>query len=497
MVFVEYIKKTIRWLWPSLIIIISSCVRKSVLESLTSEQILDGLLLYVAYLLFIIPIGNLLLRIKWLDDESKIALMILFLTLIFFEYTALFSTWWRFVGYWVKQYFYDKQNTGFILSIAIFVSGLICVQRIMDNRRKNRMILLFSTLVLSIVPFIDYLLVPNYKFDSDLFNIQQSNNSKIKAEIPKRILWIILDEHPSSLVLNEAWGYKDTVFRSGLESLGFTIYDSCVSNYNSTLFSIAATTYGEMLPIVGPQLIHAQQDSLLAERIKASPVMNYFRTRGYETHNLSFFDAGFKKYFANQGEIINSSVVGMLISKYDNQYARSQVFYNRKIIDSLCTLLNYIPDDEKRLFVYAHLLMPHGPYIPLQINDIQIKRQLFALADDHAFLTHVRYTDSTILNLLHKGLDNLSPEKKANTLLILQADHGPRYLEKGGKDLRWKSAFGILNAVHWPNNAKGRFYNGMSSVNTFRILFRDLWGYDISSLRDSSANVSPILKTED
>jgi hypothetical protein len=98
---------------------------------------------------------------------------------------------------------------------------------------------------------------------------------------------------------------------------------------------------------------------------------------------------------------------------------------------------------------------------------------------------------------LHKGLDNLSPENRSSTLVILQADHGPRYLEKGEKDLRWRSSFGILNAVHWPDNVKRQFYNGMSSVNTFRILFRDLWGYDINTLADSSVNVSPILKTED
>jgi hypothetical protein len=490
-------KKTLRWLWPSLVIIIFSCVRKSVFESLTFEQIQDGLLLYVGYLLCIVPIGSFLLRSKWFDDESKLALIILFITYFFFEYTALFSTWWRFAEYWVKRYFYDKQNAAFILSIAIFIFGFICMQRKMDDRQKNRMILIFTTIVLSIVPFIDILLLPNYKFDSDLFKIQQSDTAAIKAEPPKRIFWIILDEHPSSLILNEAWGYRDTTFRSELESLGFTVYDSCVSNYNSTLFSIAATTYGAMLPIKRPQLIHAQQDSLLAERIMESPVMNFFRQGGYEIYNLSFFDASFNKYFAHQGEIVKSSIVGMLLLKYDDQYAMSQVFYNRDIIDSLHTLLNFIPNNDQRIFVYAHLLMPHGPYLPLQTNAIQIKRNLFAHADDHAFLVHVSYTDSTILDLLHKALDNLSPENRSSTLVILQADHGPRYLEKGGKDLRWRSSFGILNAVRWSNNVKGKFYNGMSSVNTFRILFRDLWGYDISTIRDSSANVSPILKTED
>jgi hypothetical protein len=317
-----------------------------------------------------------------------------------------------------------------------------------------------------------------------------------QAAIPQRIFWIILDEHPSSLMLNEAWGYKDTTFRKGLESLGFIVYDSCVSNYNSTPFSIAATTYGAMLPLRGPQYINVHQWDLLRKRLIESPVITFFNAQGYDTRNLSIMDSGFKKYFTHYGEIINSSGLGMLLSKFDNQYFMPQVLYNRNIIDSLFTLLNYIPTNNHKIFVHAHILMPHGPYLPLETNFIQRKRHLFALVNDQAFLTYVSYTDSIILNLLDKGLNNLSPEQRSNTLVILQADHGPRYLQNGGKDLRWRSSFGILNAVLWPRNSKARFYNGMSSVNTFRILFRDLWGINLGTLKDSSANVCSFLKTE-
>jgi hypothetical protein len=374
--------------------------------------------------------------------------------------------------------------------------GLNWVLRKLNDKRKNRTFLLFTILVLAIVPFIEFLLTPSYKFHSDLFNIQQSNIAVDQAAIPQRIFWIILDEHPSSLVLNEAWGYKDTTFRRGLESLGFKVYDSCVSNYNSTLFSISATTYGTMLPINRPQFINNRQQDVLGIKIIGSPVITFFKAQGYETSILSFFNSVYKIYFVHYGKIVNSSIVGMLLSKYDDQYFMPQVLYNMEIIDSLRTLLNYSPNNNHRIFVYAHVLMPHGPYMPLETISIQRKRHLFAQVDDQAFLRHVRYTDSTILNVLHRGLDNLPPEQKSNTLVILQADHGPRYMQNGGKDLRLKTSFGILNAVLWPKNAKAKFYNGMSSINTFRILIRDIWGIDLSLLRDSSVSVYPIYKTE-
>jgi membrane-anchored protein YejM (alkaline phosphatase superfamily) len=140
--------------------------------------------------------------------------------------------------------------------------------------------------------------------------------------------------------------------------------------------------------------------------------------------------------------------------------------------------------------------MPHGPYLTLEKKTTQTKDQYFELYNEQAYLSHVRYTDSVILDLFHAGLDSLSPDQRTNTMVILQSDHGPRYLQKGEKDLRWRSSFGILNAVLWPKYSNGKFYNGMSSVNTFRILLRDYWGIDLGTVKDSSENVSPLIESK-
>jgi hypothetical protein len=499
MIVTDFLKKTMRWLWPSLFVMVLSCIGKSIFESLTFKQMQEGLLLYAGYLLCIIPTGIYLSKSKLFDDGSKTALIYVFITYIFFEYSAIVSTWEQFAGHWVDRYFYNKQNTVFILILILCGLGLIWILRRLNDKQKNRALLLFTTLVLAIVPFIEYLLTPNYKFDSDLFNIQESNISAVQATIPQRIFWIILDEHPSALMLNEVWGYKDTTFRSGLESLGFTVYDSCVSNYDFTPFSIAATAYGAMLPINGQRYLSVQQLLLLRERICQSPVMTFFKTRGYEICNLSLYDNSFCDLFKLQevpDGIVVPSALGMILSKFNNQQAMPQMFYNKNIIDSLHTLLKLFPNDGKRIFVYAHILMPHEPYLPLYINSIQRKNPLLDPANDQAFLIHVGYTDSTILNLLHMGLDSLSSEQRSNTMVILQADHGYRFLRRRGKGIQMKSSFGILNSVLWPKNSKAKFYDGMSSVNTFRILFRDVWGIHLNTLRDSSVNVYPIYKTE-
>jgi hypothetical protein len=473
-----FLKNVKNWLWPSILIMLSSFIRKGILESLTFKQIPEGLLLYIAYLICIIPVGFYLSKSRWFNSESKLALVILFITYFFFEYSSIFSTWSRFSAYLVKKYFFNKQNVIFILAVALCGAGLTYLLRKMNDEVRNKRIVLVTTFIFFVVPFMDYLFTPSYNFNSDLVNIRQPDSAYVSVKIPRRIFWIILDEHPSSSVLNEVWNYRDTTFRSGLESLGFTIYDSCNSNYNHTAFSITATTYGAMLPISGPQTIQGRQWSLFKNKIFESPVMKFFRSQDYEIRNLSIFDSDFMlKCLTDQRKIFNSSVIGKLFSKFNEQNNAEEIIklYNAERIDSLNVLLNNNSNDEKRIFVYAHLFMPHSSFSNLE--------------NDQAFLNNVARTDSTILYLLHKSLDSLSIDQKSNTIVMLQGDHGYRFLRKGSKDVRLRSSFGILNAVFWPKNLKATFYNGMSSVNTFRIMFRDLWGLRLDLVRDSLANI--------
>jgi hypothetical protein len=501
----DSLKKSLRWLWPSLCIMVLSCIRKSILTSLPFEQTQEGLFLYTGYVLVTIPAGIFLSKLKLFDDESKVSLILLCVTYVFFEYSGIYSTWEHFTRLGMIPFLRHAKHAVFMLIAAFFIVGMMWVLGFLNQKEKNLKILLFTTFVLSVAPFIDVLRAPGYKFNSDLFTIQHIDSVVNQAGIPKRIFWIILDERPSSLVLNELWGYKDTTFRNGLESLGFTVYDSCISNYNFSPFSIASTTYGAMLPIAGRQDLSHEQWFILGDRIRHSPVINFLRKQEYKTCILSFMGSETKKiYFADEGEIVTyhgaivrSSVLDVLLSQFENRRAVSLGFYNWEIIDSVHSLLNPISKNDQRIFVYAHLIMPHGPYIPLENKITERKGILYELKDDQAFLSHVKYTDSTILDLFHKGLDGMSADQRSNTLIILQADHGPRFLEYGGKDLRWRSSFGILNAVLWPKNSKGKFYHGMSSVNTFRILLRDVWGINLRTLKDSSANVSPLVIEHD
>ncbi|MBN1396966.1 MAG: hypothetical protein JXA06_02940 [Bacteroidetes bacterium] len=494
--FWSFAKKTLRWLWPSLIVIAASCIRKSYFLSLSSEQIGNGLLLYAAYLSLAIPAGHLLSKSRRFEDESKTALVILFITYFFFEYSTIFSTWGNFARDIVEEYIFNKQHTVFILLSILIGAAFILIISKVDDYIKNRFFLIFITIVFTVMPFFDVLFIPDYKFESDLFDIAVDTSKIKEKDIPEKIFWIILDEHPSSLVLDEVWGYKDTVFRKELESLGFTAYDSCVSNYNYTPFSIASTAYGAMLNINEPISVNARQQDEIGLMIKQSPVMNIFKYLGYRFCNYSFWEDGFKEYFADKGTIINSSVAGVIFEKFSIQDAYSKVLYNRMIIDSLKNVLYSFSENCERIFVYAHIYMPHAPFLRLDVDSDQIIMKSLSHENDPAFLGHIRYTDSLIVGLLKKWFDKLNISQRSKILILLQSDHGPRYIQKSDKRLRWRSSFGVLNAVHWHGDLSGKYYNGMSNVNTFRILIRDMLGVDIETIKDTSINVCPYFRSE-
>ncbi len=89
------------------------------------------------------------------------------------------------------------------------------------------------------------------------------------------------------------------------------------------------------------------------------------------------------------------------------------------------------------------------------------------------------------------------PEDK-RPIIILQADEGPypAAYEKAGRAWDWVKAstddlkikYGILNAQLWPGfkPEDTGLYQGISSVNTFRLLFSKYFGADLPLLPDQA-----------
>lgn len=77
----------------------------------------------------------------------------------------------------------------------------------------------------------------------------------------------------------------------------------------------------------------------------------------------------------------------------------------------------------------------------------------------------------------------LSYYKKNRPIIIIQGDHGPDITIKD-KERRIKIRTSILNAVYLPDTRENIFYDGMTPVNTFRIIFNKYFGTNFKLLPD-------------
>ena len=134
--------------------------------------------------------------------------------------------------------------------------------------------------------------------------------------------------------------------------------------------------------------------------------------------------------------------------------------------------------------VFAHLLVPHDPYVFLADGTVD--------GDTATYESQLLYTNERIKQLIGVLLEQ--PVDK-QPIIILQADEGPypeRYLD-GRDDFDWATAtdeeivgkFGVLDAFYLPG-AEGEppLREGLSLANTYPEIMRRYFGMESGAVAD-------------
>ena len=151
-----------------------------------------------------------------------------------------------------------------------------------------------------------------------------------------------------------------------------------------------------------------------------------------------------------------------------------------------------VRDDPGPKFVFAHILLPHPPYVHEVDGSFRTTAALAGVPIETRFSDQLAYANSRIREIVDGLLALPEPQRP---IVILQADEGPRtpkYSATGSTTWDWDSTtteqleikFGILNAWYVPGDRPIGLYDGQTSVNTFPLLFRDYFGLDYDLLPD-------------
>ena len=352
---------------------------------------------------------------------------------------------------------------------------------------------LFLIVVVKIISYnlnhsINYVAERDHNGDTEL-------NYEKNAKYPD-IYFIVLDGYANAQILQEVHDFNNIDFENFLKKKGFYVASESRSNYVQTFLSLPATLNMEYINYLSKKLGKKSKDTKLANEIFwNNKVMKYLKNKGYKTVHFKSgwmatdynanadFNLGQKDYFDDFSiTFLQTTLLNPFIGKI------LKTGYRENILNTFDKLAN-IDDIKEPKFVFAHIVSPHPPYAFDEYgnaNDFSKLDNDWSNDSKKEYIGQLKFTNYKTKILIEQLL-----KKKKETEIILQSEHGSAFM---GHDKDWNHPENalirerslILNAIFLNNeNIKG-LYAEISSVNTFRVVFNNIFNEKFQILNDST-----------
>lgn len=463
------------------------------LQEISIEVAVRPLLVSLGAALLLLLALRLLLR-NW----KRAALLTSFLLVLFFSYGHVYQL--------VKPFDFGRHRFLAPLYGLILMSGAVWIV----HRAKNPAPL---TAALNIAAAA-LLLVPGVQIGAYLANSAGATRAAQSSLLPAQplrpadpsalpdVYVIVLDTYTRSDALQRDFGYDNSAFVDGLESLGFTVAKCSRPNYNFTMGSLAAVLNFDYLSTIQRDLDASRADVGLWTVLKQSRVRQSLEATGYKT---VAFDSGYEwsrlkdaaVYLSLSGDsyalqsvtpfetmLIKSTALRLLT---DSQVKAIQSrfgavnFPHNDHINLQQYILEQLPQiaaDPQPKFVFAHILIPHVPYVFAPDGSIRTDSGFYGgeriepVNDQYrieGYTGEVAFINSRMLPILRQIIAG----SRVPPIIIVMGDHG----------LRDQNRFQIFNAYYLPA-ATDALYPTITPVNSFRVVFDRYFGTHYGLLND-------------
>jgi hypothetical protein len=427
----------------------------------------------------------LIIALKFIFNKSHKTSLILSIGIIsFFFYGHLFNLISEFnPEQYLHQRFVVIPYLVFFILPTIF---LIKTKKKLDNTNK----IATSISIIFIIISISNITI-NSTFSEEPVTTSLINKNLEIAEKPD-IYYLIFDAYADNYTLNHHFEYDNSDFNDYLIQKGFQSNTPSYSNYHTTYLSLSSSLN---LNYVNELLDEKNSsfDVISANRlIDKNTLMKTMRENGYvninfdsgwgPTRNISVADMNLcgQKSFLFSEFLISISETSMLKPFY-------AVFFQSDHRERILCVLSEIPtiskDIEKPIFVFAHLLLPHPPYVfdqfgnPTTVESLQFSSNKIT-NEKELYLDQLKFTNLKIKEII----EILTSE---NAIIIIQSDHGPpdSIFALKNDDSTDKDKLRNINYYYFPDNKK-IIYDGITPVNSFRIIFKNYLSNEIEILPD-------------
>ncbi len=316
------------------------------------------------------------------------------------------------------------------------------------------------------------------------------------------IYYIIFDRFASHSTLTKRYGHDDTPLLDYLRKRGFFVADDSRANYLVTAQSLASSlNMSHLLPLT---------DVVGRESADWLPVFDlladYRLQRFLSGQGYRYVHIGPKWTPTAHNRFADENVRFATVPEFTMMLVSSTAFYPvlyrlgvgnadfekyRRVQFQLDVLAGLPAREPEPLFVFAHILVPHGPYV--FNHDGTYRRPEIAQAHDEAtnFVEQVGYLEGRIPAMVDSLLAGYSADNPP--VIVIQSDEGPYPTRTQPHAFQWETATNeemsekmrILNAIYAPG-CEERLYPSMTPVNTFRIILNTYFGTRLEMLPDRS-----------
>ncbi len=339
---------------------------------------------------------------------------------------------------------------------------------------------------------------------------EMNKHGTAQAEMKSQpdIYYIILDGYARNDILDSVYGYDNSEFISWLRQKGFHVGAHNRSNYSQTYLSLASSlnmAYLDTLAArLGPEsdnrspLLRMIGDSRVVRELRQDGYTIASFASGYTGTDLKNADIHFAPRWALsefQNVLISTTALPLIL---DRLLRKSQYDLHR---ERILYAFEHLPDAARLkhpVFVFCHILSPHPPFVFGAKGEKVNPQGNFTMTEGGSFqsvdkekvrreyVEQYRAQLEFITGKARTMVERILATSPRPPLIILQADHGP------GSILNWDDPepdqlterMSILNAVHLPGDTGRLFYDSITPVNTFRLVFDRLFRDTLSPLPD-------------
>lgn len=341
------------------------------------------------------------------------------------------------------------------------------------------------------------------------------------------IYYLVFDRYTNNTMLQQYYDYDNSAFTNFLATEGFVNRDNAYANYPFTLSSISSTLSMNYHTELGKKFGTRPHQTALPYRniLDSPPVAKILQQEGYQYNQISSWsdytrlaktaDANPVKSFRLNilgmsyypsdlaRDVINKSILSPMLKtgirfgnftvvQYQNDRHPRENFNNQlAALETIATQKNNKPQ-----FSFAHVLVPHDPYIFLADGSeatYDSNRNDNGAPETEKYLNQIKYLNTRITKLV-QTIRTQSP----NAVIVLQADEGSypadfRFeltptanynpIKLPADKMRQK--FGIQASYYLPGASEATVQREVSSsVNIFRFILSRYMGYDLPALPD-------------